>query len=66
MRGVPWVEKFNPSILDVVIVIKADGRIMPIFKGMGSVSFLYKVVCLKSFRMIVEIQQTVEKVNQLC
>jgi hypothetical protein len=47
MRGVPGVEKFNPSILDVVIVIKTDGRIMPIFRGAASVSFLYKIVCFR-------------------
>ena len=49
MRGVPWVEMFNPSILDVVIVIKTDGRIMPIFRGIVSVSFLYNIVCFKNF-----------------
>ena len=43
MRGVPGIEKFNPSILDVVIVIKTDGRIMSIFKGMDSVSFFHKI-----------------------
>ena len=46
MRGVPGIEIFNPSILDVVIVIKTDGRIMPIFRGRDSVSFLYNIVCL--------------------
>ena len=56
MRGVPGVEKFNPSILDVVIVIKTDGRIMPVFRGIASVSFLYNIVCLKKFRMMVGIQ----------
>ena len=45
MRGVPWVEKFNPSILDVVFVIKIDDRIMSIFKGIASVNFLYIIVC---------------------
>ena len=41
MRGVPWIEKFNPSILDVVIVIKTDGRIMPIFSGREFRQFFY-------------------------
>lgn len=48
MRGVPWIENFNPSILDVVIVIKTDGRTMSIFRGIASVSFLYNIVFLDS------------------
>ena len=31
MRGVPGVEKFNPSILDVVIVTKATSIAMPFY-----------------------------------
>ena len=46
MRGVPRVEKFNPSILDVVIVIKANGRIMSIFSDMSFAGFLYKQIVL--------------------
>ena len=53
MRGVPGVEKFNPSILDVVIVIKTDGIIMSIFGGIASVGFLYIMLFIKKFRMIV-------------
>ena len=33
MRGVPWTDKVSPSILDVVIVIKASGIAMPIFRS---------------------------------
>ena len=46
MRGVPGVENFNPSILDVVIVIKIDGKIMSIFSDMLFVGFLYKQIVL--------------------
>ena len=39
VRGVPEGQIMTLSILDVVIVIKTDGRIMPIFRGMVAVSF---------------------------
>jgi len=50
MRGVPWTDKVSPSILDVVIVIKASGIAMPIFRAF-TVSFI-KYDCILHFKLI--------------
>ena len=47
MRGVPRTDKVSPSILDVVIVIKASGIAMPIFRAF-IVSFI-KYDCILHF-----------------
>ena len=52
MRGVPWTDKVSPSILDVVIVIKASGIAMPIFRAF-TVSFI-KYDCILHFKLIKE------------
>ena len=48
MRGVPWTDKVSPSILDVVIVIKASGITMPIRRCTLIGSF-YKSDCILHF-----------------